>query len=246
MRIGVLLVVGCNRGPSQAHGVGAQPSLYTAPARTPASADASALPKPSDSHAFALSVVEPAAFYAALFEQGKQWSFSAEVRLQSPSTEGQRPKIKTHHGTLVCEVKHVERSLQAHVALVECDGPSIPQHPDTPAGTYVATADGLWRVEQVPRAPDDLAKLSPNDRLLARWPRAGERKVSPADSSDCEQWQKTHVFRDGFCVSEGTACGDEGGFTLCFSQSRGLIGGSAYFGGGSTYDLRYGDAPHDP
>ncbi len=243
MRVGILLVVACNRGPSRA--VGDQPPLHTPPARSPASGDARTVPTPPSSQAYALSVVEPAALYAGLFEQGKRWSFSAEVKRQSPNTDGARPSRETQHGTLVCEVKHVERLVQALVAQVECDGPSIPMHPDNPAGTYVATADGLWRVESVPRAPEDLSKLSPSDRLLARSPRAGERH-SPTDSSGCEQWQKTRVFQDGFCVTEGTACGDDGGFTLCFSQSRGLIGGSAYFGGGSVYDLWYGNVPRDP
>jgi len=244
MRVGILLVVSCNRGPSRA--VSEQPPLRPPPARSPASADAMVAAKPSNSEEAVSSVVKPAALYAGLFEQGKRWSFAAEVKRQSPSTDGQNKSIEEkERGTLACEVKHVERLVQALVAHVECDGPSIPTHPDNPAGTYVATADGLWRVEQAPRAPEDLAKLSPSDRLLARSPRAGERHA-PADSSGCEQWRKTRVFKDGFCVTEGTACGDDGDFTLCFSQSRGLIGGSAFLGGGSVYDLRYGSAPRDP
>jgi hypothetical protein len=47
----------------------------------------------------------------------------------------------------------------------------------------------------------------------------------------------------GYCVTEASSAGDEGGFTLCFSRDQNLVGGSAYFAGGFTQDLWYGDVP---
>jgi hypothetical protein len=185
--------------------------------------------------------------YAGLFQQGRSYVLAFETRESGPDATGNGRTVTTSRGTFTCRVTEVRAIGDARAAWVQCDGvPEVPVDRATPGGGYVATAQGLWRVDTLPTSAGELAALSVDTMLLAASPVPGKREQALPEAEGFVRWHEVSAFRGGFCATEASAAGDEGGYTLCFSCEAGLVGGSAYFAGGFSRDLWYGEVPRKP
>jgi hypothetical protein len=185
--------------------------------------------------------------YSGLFQKGRVYVLAFETRQSGLDATGRGPTVTTGRGTFTCGVTEVRAIGDARAAWVQCDGvPDVPVDRAAPGGGYLATAQGLWRVDALPASAGDLNGLTADTMLLAASPTPGKREQPLAGAQGFVRWHEVSAFRDGFCATEASAAGDEGGYTLCFSHEAGLVGGSAYFAGGFTRDLWYGEVPREP
>jgi hypothetical protein len=174
--------------------------------------------------------------YAAVF-QAKELSFPAELTVSEYGDTG--PVKQTTKGTVKCVISDVKPSdLGGQSMTLACT--SELEMPGAVDGTYVGTGDGLWRIGE---GPD--GKLDPTLRLLPAKPAAGRvEHKDPAPGMDAGMAYVVEANGADWCATEASWGGDEGGFTLCFREGAGIVGGHSYFAGGSSRDLYFGDVKH--
>ncbi len=164
--------------------------------------------------------------FAKLFVLGAHWTFAA----QTIDAMGEQRDVTK--GEVTCEVSHVKVASHRASAELTCTG--MP-HVDFVNGTYVATDDGLWRVDDA----DD--KLDPGAMLIAATPKAGKRTHHDPDGGDETVLVKRHA--GAWCFARMTAEGDEDGWMLCIDAKHGLVGGNGFVAGGETHDTYFGKTP---
>jgi hypothetical protein len=173
------------------------------------------------------------ALYAGLFENGKTWKLPAELVV---SMDGQKTSEK---GSVTCTVSEAHAITGGKTAHLACEPDGV-DAPDSPAGTYVGTPVGLWRVDE--GFGGDATVLDPKKMLLAAAPKEGRVETKDAENPDFGSAIVVKPHGGGWCVTSSSWSGDDGGWTLCLRDGA-VIGGGGYFGGGSTRDLYFGDVP---
>ncbi|MBX3159343.1 MAG: hypothetical protein KF773_25460 [Deltaproteobacteria bacterium] len=175
------------------------------------------------------------ALYAGLFETGKSWKLPAEY---VTSMDGQTSSAK---GTMTCHVEEARAITGGKTARLACDPDGV-EAPDSPAGTYVGTPAGLWRVDDA--FDGDATKLDATKMLLAAAPKEGKVETKDTENPDHGSAVIVKAHAGGWCASSGSWGGDEGGWTLCLRDGA-VIGGAGFWAGGSTRDLYFGDVPRN-
>lgn len=186
---------------------------------------------PASNHSTATPGELPPA-YAGLFV-ARELSFPAELVISMYGDHG--PEQTSTKGTVACTISDVRAVADGKAMTLACS--SALDLPDSPAGTYVGTSQGLWRVTD-----GDVTKLDPARRLLPAQPVAARIEHKDPDP-DMEAGDAIIVEAHGkdWCVTLASFGGDEGGWTMCVREGAGLVGGHGYFAGGSSRDLYFGD-----
>ena len=184
--------------------------------------------------------------FAALFVKGAATQYDVVTRTtywddQDPTADANGNVTKETTSTMTCTVDEVvDVTGGGRGAYLACSPePNVPVGGASPTGGYVATADGLWRVDKAV-AEVVAADLTADTMLLAAKPVAAERKHEEPDGSGGSLYKVEQRPVDGaWCATRASWAGDDGGATLCFAAGKGLVSGVAYFGGGSTIDVEF-------
>jgi hypothetical protein len=174
--------------------------------------------------------------YAQLFIEGAK-DFPAEKIVSSYGEHG--PESEKEAGTITCTVSGVRAIKGGKVAQLACEGTL--SLPESPSGTYVGTAVGLWRAD-ADEIGDDIAKLDPKEMLFAATPKKQHLESKDADSEvDSGRAIIVEPHAGGWCALVTSWGGDEGGWQLCLRDGAGVIGGHGFFAGGESRDVYFGD-----
>ena len=180
--------------------------------------------------------------YAALFEQGKTWTFALTFKTQPPPDIG--PPSSGPAGTLTCTVASAHAMGDQQVAKVECtaDGDHTTGDGYAPAGYWVATPAGLWHFDGG-LAEDELhaklAALDPKQMLIAAAPAARHEEVGAAENGDGLEVFGAKAEGGGWCLDYTFALGDEAGWQLCFGGDGAIASGSWFEAGATTNETSY-------
>lgn len=175
----------------------------------------------------------PPKLFAKLFVEGASWTFKAEHVVSEPDEDGKLRK-KTTKDTTTCTISGVQEIAGGWKASLQCDGLANPV-----SDTYVATTAGLWRV---PSDWNGSTKSLKASEMLIRAPPKVERRESGNEQDGSESYiVKKHS--GGWCFAHTHALGDEDGWMLCISESKGLIGGNSFTAGAFTDDVYFGVVP---
>jgi hypothetical protein len=178
--------------------------------------------------------------YAGLFTDraGMTYRYTVKTSMYDPDDpcagEGGNV-VKTAEVMLTCATK--TRTVGAwQVAELGCTGAEEVGLVDGLVGTYVANADGLWRLAPDQTADDGgLAALAGTTPLLAAAPvPVDERKEE--EGGQFGEFRKVSAAGGGWCVETGGWGGDEAGDGICFDPAQGISKVTRYFAGGSTKD----------
>ena len=163
--------------------------------------------------------------YAALFTEGRSWTFDTADVWQG---EGEDSKSS---GTLTCSTTQIQPLANAVVAKVECEGERHPLVGNPIANYYAKTEKGLW----ISRDPiTDIAALKTANMALAASPVAYARKET-FEEGDSEE---SVVHRNSeWCFNEVMVAGDVGTTEVCFDAALGFVSGTISFDGGSSEEL---------
>jgi len=174
----------------------------------------------------------PPPLFASLFKADKTWDFA--VTIAKSSAEGH----SEDKGKMTCKVVSTSHT-EVWTSTIKCDGTDDQlSNTSRPDGTYVATNKGLWRFAEGASAP-----LDDKTMLIAAQPAAQIHEDMDPQQTDARSATAVVEHAGGWCVSASSSGGDESGSTLCFRADVGLLGGAAYFAGGSTIDTTWGDVP---
>jgi hypothetical protein len=183
--------------------------------------------------------------FAPLFVMGATTQYdvvtaSSHHDEQDPTANAQGFVHEEAKSTMTCTVRTAVDATVFRGAWLACEPElAVPVAGATPTGAYFTTEDGLWRVDK-PLEEVVTADLTPATMLLAASPVAVERKHEEPDGSGGELYKVEQRPADGaWCATRITWSGDDGGVKLCFAAGKGLVGGSASFGGGSSIDATY-------
>lgn len=186
-------------------------------------------PPPATSQAPGPSVRNyPAPLYAGLFVKGAQHTYTVEAR----QSYGDEPE-QTSTGSMTCTVTEVHELPAAVASRIECLG-DVPVVGDSPGGVYVATAEGLWAVPDIPRVAPTTAK----HRLFA-WPLVASELDEPDPANP--GWGSRIVISQtgaGWCRDLTFISGDDGDARICVAGGI-ITSGAASSSGGSTYEMSY-------
>ena len=163
--------------------------------------------------------------YAALFDAGRTWTYDVATTTYDQENWGPktRPPKKTESAVATCKVASVGAIGAAQTSAIECDRDLEQLAPV--AGLYVATADGLYRVHELPRTEAELAALG--EPLIGARPRPFRTAVHEA----------VHGLRgshNGWCTYDDTSDDPDGAVkSQCYS-SAGIATGD-FDGGGEEW-----------
>lgn len=174
----------------------------------------------------------PASLYAGLFVSGARYTYTVESRRSYWDGNAE----ETFTGSITCSVIEVRTLPSAIASRIECDHSSAGlTMSDGPAGIYVATADGLWSVPEIPRVAPTTTKY----RLFAWPPVAGEREAPDPDNPG---WGSRIVVSQnsggGWCRYVTWISGDEGDAEICVADGV-VVSGSTSSAGGASYESSY-------
>lgn len=218
----------------------------TSPALAPARGDspppeptatepAEATPPPCTPAPARVGDFSPSPLYENLFVADATFVFGGEVTGEEDD----------YGLAMTCQVGTVRRLSTAVAALLRCDAvDDSPRRGDfdvpreaSPDGVYVATAQGLYRTDAMPRE-SDIAKLSPTDLVML--PDAGECIMRDDQQGNAVALYRSEVNPAWWCSSETSGDGDEfhdgQSVSLCFRRGAGLVAGG--------YHLRTGERLH--
>jgi hypothetical protein len=171
----------------------------------------------------------PAPLYAGMFVEGAKLRY--ELVTQSSQVDDQDTKADTTTSTMTCTIEKVEKIPDALVAHVACDAEvGVPIRDASPAGIYVATAEGLWRVDSM-----SAVETAARARATVMIP------SSPRERHSDSETQSESLYRgsgDEWCWSKSSSSGDDADTTMCFSHGL-LVTGSATWAGGSSREASY-------
>lgn len=195
-------------------------------------------PDPSASAAAIVSA-EPGAHrgtpYEALFEPGRSWTLAVKRR-SSFWDEDQNDHVEREsQGTGSCRVAEAGPRAAGFASRIECDGIEGNGVPDSISGWWLATSEGLFRVERDPTGSS--APPSPDAMLFARRPVAS--KKTTVDPKHPEHGSETVVDEQAgsWCHLHTSWGGDEGWQGICVERAHGLRSASWGWAGGSTHEV---------
>lgn len=176
----------------------------------------------------------PAPLYAGLFVDGARFSYAVESA--HAYTDEQRGNVEdTVTGLLTCTVSEVRVVPSAIASRIECSSDNdVPIVGDGPAGIFVATATGLWRVSELPR----VAPSTTDDQLFA-WPPVERRTETPDPENP--GWVTTVSIAKqgtGWCRYFTFITAHDGDAEICLRDGI-IVSGSASSAGGDSREMRY-------
>jgi hypothetical protein len=177
--------------------------------------------------------------FAAMFVDGKRFSYKVETKTSfwddtDPKADQDGNVADVQTGTMTCTVRGMQNFTSAVALKLECDSTDDL----APTGVYVATPDGLWRLDAFPVDDAAIAKLDAKAMLLPAFPVAKEAKDEEVDEGAGSI--VAIIEKDGgWCHTESSWGGDEAGTSICFATGKGLVGGSLWWAGGWTKDTTY-------
>ena len=181
--------------------------------------------------------------YGVLFEQDKTWTFALSYKTTPPIDIG--PPTSGPAGTLTCKVAMAHAMDDRQLSKVECtaDGDRSPGDGFAPAGYWVASPAGLWRLDgglSMDEVHAATTKLDPKRMLIAATPAAHSDEVGDLDSGDGLEVFFAKAGADGgWCVGSTEAMGDEAGWELCFAAGGAIASGSWFTAGATSDDTSY-------
>lgn len=178
--------------------------------------------------------VELPALYARLFVAGEK-TFAGEL-VTSHMEQSGRVTQKTP-GEVTCTISDVTTIRGGKIAELACSGLELV---DQISGTYVGTAQGLWKVDS--SFENDIAKLDPDDALFGTFPAPANRQHKDDESRiDSGRAVIVEANAGGWCVMVTSWGGDESGWQLCLEDGVGIVGGHGFFSGGQSRDAYFGE-----
>lgn len=184
--------------------------------------------------------------YRLLFEQGRTWTYAGTSEASymddaDPAADPTSGMVRKRRDVrFACTVASVTAAAFGKVAEITCTSPGD----DVPVagslgGYFTATDDGLWFTATPPTAAD----LSPETMAMGPAPAPSNRSFEERDGSAGWSRELSQRADGAWCAAASSWSGDDGGVTHCVRADVGLIGGEAYFGGGSVITLTYEVAP---
>lgn len=178
--------------------------------------------------------------YAALFEQGKSWTFALTFKSQPPPDIG--PPSSGPAGTMTCTVAMAHEMDGKRMSKIECtaDGDHVAGDGYAPAGYWVATADGLWHFDGSKSMDEVHAEaLNPKLMLIAATPAERHDETGDMDQGEELQSVSAKAKDGGWCVGYAFAMGDEAGWELCFGSDGQIASGNWFDAGATTNETSY-------
>ncbi|MCX5746770.1 MAG: hypothetical protein NT062_30210 [Proteobacteria bacterium] len=180
---------------------------------------------------------DAAPVYGALFENAT-WTFTGEATTTPPVDMG--PQTKAAMPTVTC-TSVVDTVGTAKRAVVTCksgaEGSGLLNM--APAGTFIATDAGLWWT--FPEGQGlDAAKLDPREMLIARVAVAHSTEIPDPEMEGSAMRYHAAAGKDGaWCFGFDMAAGDEAGWEMCMTAARGIVSGSVFNAGATTFEVNY-------
>jgi hypothetical protein len=182
----------------------------------------------------------PAAFPAykdlRLFQQGAQWTFSAErtdshFDSEDPAADANGMVVAKSNALVLCQVTLVEPFAQGVLSMIECDGELAAGITDPLAGAWAATDAGLWRIPIDMLAGGEVPELDPEWLFLPTAPAADHKETVLDPEVDHRMVRDVKQDGDAWCVEESWAAGDGAWRTLCIDAAGPLRGNGGWTGG---------------
>lgn len=176
----------------------------------------------------------PPPLFAGLFVDGARFTYAVESSHEYVD-DVQGTVEKTFTGSLTCTVSDVRDVPSAIAARLECvTDNGVPIVGDGPAGIFVATAAGLWRVAEFPR----VAPASTTDQLFP-WPPV-ERHVEKTDPTTPGWVTTITVAQHGtsWCHYLTYISAHDGDEEICVRDGI-IIRGAASSSGGDSRTMSY-------
>jgi hypothetical protein len=189
----------------------------------------------------------PSPLYAALFVEGREWTFHVEFLTEDDDPDDPRARdgvvrdIKIAQAT--CRVAKVVRWARALGSRIECEGALSPAQVDEaiPAAggfidaDWVATEKGLWRLSE-PIVDGLEPTLEAPEMLIPARPREMTKRSAVENGGTLVQIRR---YRSTWCVTRASWGGDADGNTSCWAPTTGLRGGRRYFSGGRYLEISF-------
>jgi hypothetical protein len=182
------------------------------------------------------------ALYAGLFTEGARYTYAVVFEGShwddtDPAADANGNVVNREESTMTCVVERVTPIGGAVAATLTCNDAAtqdVPIADSSPAGMYVASPAGLWRVDAYPAGDGE---LSAEGMFLAAEPVAAHSEKTD-DEGGLTVLDVAKDKAGGWCRTDVYAMGDDGGTTLCFANGV-LASGGASWGGGSTREITY-------
>jgi hypothetical protein len=183
---------------------------------------------------------QPAPHYAALFEQGRRWTYVVDSSSSywddsDPAADADGVITSSDTSRVTCAVAAVGRIDGGVWSLIECDG--MIGTNDPVSGTWVADGRGLYRTAA---APASAAELEADQLVIAAAPAESHRDVVEDVWGEGPESVGEHaVIRDGerWCVSASYHVGDASWTRTCFAG--GIVEGDFGWSGGSDNETAF-------
>jgi hypothetical protein len=180
--------------------------------------------------------------YAAMFVGGQRFKFRIESSVSRTNERGRAVTEKARPSYRSCVVEEVTPLPNANQSHLVCDDTSllVPAVSANPGGIYLATALGLWKLDE---PPSSLAALDPKSMLIASAPspfreeRSG--KAAGLEEGEGESREVVHRKDGSWCATYASWGGDGSSSRYCFADGRGLIDGAYTWDGGSSMEAKF-------
>jgi hypothetical protein len=177
--------------------------------------------------------------FAGLFVDGRKLTYKVETRTShwddaDPKADQDGNVTNVTTAQMTCRVRGMQNFSDAVAVKLECDRADD----IAPNGVFVATPLGIWRLDAFPLDDAAIAKLPEADMILPAIPAAMENKQEDPEGEGGSM-VAIEEKNGGWCKSQSSWGGDEGGTSLCFAKGKGLAGGSKWFAGGSTTETTF-------
>lgn len=172
---------------------------------------------------------------AALFEQGKSWTFALATKTTPPVDTGAPTTVA--NGNLTCTIDSVRTVGAASVAKMSCAGAID----SAPTMYWVRNSQGLWGYYAGIEAAElakQLANPNPKEMLLAATPAAHETEIKDAEGANALYWAKPGDA-GAWCTGYTYAMGDEYGWEICLKAGVGIVSGNWFDAGATTTEHIY-------
>jgi hypothetical protein len=193
----------------------------------------------------------PPPLYAALFVEGREWTFHVESLTEDTDPDDPRARDGVVRDTKItratCRVSKVVRWARALGSRLQCVGAlsrgqvdeAIPAAGGFLDADWVATERGLWRLSG-PVVDGPEPTLDALEMLIPARPKE-MTKESAADNGGT--YAQIRRDRSTWCATQATWSGDEDGNTFCWVPSTGLRAGRRYFLGGRYLEISFCEEP---
>lgn len=169
--------------------------------------------------------------YAALFD-GKPFTLAVSSTTTPPVDLG--PQTKATLPDVTC-TPTVETKGDLKIAKIACTGDAM--FGMAPQGQFIATPAGLWWEFADRPLP---ATFDPKEMLIAATPAEHAQEIpDPEMEGSSEHYHAKRGAGDAWCFGYSMAAGDEGGWEMCTSAATGVVSGSAFNAGATTFEHVY-------